>query len=500
MIGNCVIYVRVSTDDQARDGYSLDAQIDACQKVVADKKLKVVGIFRDEGQSATVKNRPEFQKMISRCEEDSIQFVIVYHTDRFARNSLDHFLVKETLRKAGTALLSYSQPNINDTPEGKFMDTMLAGVNQFFSDDLSRKTKMGLQRKWEEGLWPGWAPVGYKNYSKTDKRKARIEVDPIQGPLVAEAFQKYATGNYSILKLAELMYSKGLVSRHKGGVLTVSTLQQTLSNPYYHGVMRWNGEIKVGKHTPLITKSLFEQCQFVAAKHRQFLIRLRKHRFLLRGFAYCPIHERRLTAEWHLGINSKKRDKVGYYHCTNVGGCKTTYIQSDKLENMVTKLIDRYAFSEEFVEIVKTQMKARIVESKGTINSERQALINKKTGIETRRNKLEDELVDAVIDRPTYKRQHERLENDIVLINNKIANVEGGRKLDMDLVEEVLSLTRNLSKTYRDAPMDLKRHYLRLFFEKLYINNKKIGKILETPIFSTLRKEEKVIIRNTWGG
>ncbi|MBP9669818.1 recombinase family protein [Candidatus Woesebacteria bacterium] len=493
----CVQYVRVSSEDQI-SGFSLDAQLDACKKLAKTNNLKIIGTYRDEGQSAREKDRPEFQKMIARCEAEHIDYVLVYHTDRFARNSLDHAIVKDKLRKANTTLLSYSQPMIDSSPEGKFLDGVLASVNQFYSDDLSRKTKMGMRRKWDEGWWPSWAPIGYNNVKKDNGVKGYVEIDPIQGPLVLEAFKKYATGNYSLIKLSELMYQKGLKSRKKNQVLTDSSLQQMISNTFYYGLMHWSGETKIGNHKPLIDRSLFDQCQYIASQHRQFLLRVRKHRFLLRGFAYCPVHERRLTAEWHFGLNSKARDRVGYYHCCNTGGCKTSYIQSDKLENMVAKLVDRYQFSEEFINLVKEQMKSRILEAKGTINSQKQELVNKRSGIEQKRNSLEDSLVDGTIDRDAYKRQHERLENDIIQLDNQIANLEGQRNLDMKLVDEVLGLTRNISQTYRDAPFELKRQYLRLFFEKIYVEDKKVGKLHETPIFSTLRKQQQVIIKKNW--
>lgn len=465
----CVGYIRVSSEDQVK-GFSLDAQNDAVKKLAKAHELKLLTVYKDEGQSAREKDRPEFQKMITRCEQEHIDYVLVYHTDRFARNSLDHAMIKDKLRKANTALLSYSQPMIDNSPEGKFLDGVLASVNQFYSDDLSRKTIMGLQRKWEEGWWPGWAPIGYTNIPQVrGGDKGRVEIDPVQGPLVVEAFKLYATGNYSLIKLTQTMFDKGLKSRKKRQILTDSSIQQMLANPFYYGLMRWNGETKIGNHTPLVTKSLFDQCQYIAAQHRQFLIRNRKHKFLLRGFVYCPFHERRLTAEWH-EVKSKQRNKVGYYHCCNTGGCRSTYIQSDKLEEMVAKLVSRYEFSETFINIVKEQMRKRLQESKGTVNTQKQALTNKRSGIEQKRNSLEDKLIDGLIDRETYKRQHDRLENDIIQIDNQISSVEGQEKLDMNLIEEVLGLTRNLAQSYQDAPFNLKRQYLRLFFEKIYIS------------------------------
>jgi len=107
-------------------------------------------------------------------------------------------------------------------------------------------------------------------------------------------------------------------------------------------------------------------------------------------------------------------------------------------------------------------------------------------------------LIDGTIDKNTYKRQHDQLLGDITQIDIRISNLQAAYSLDIHLIEEILALTRNIYQTYLNAPDFLKAHLLRFFFEYIYIDNKKITKVIETPIFSTLRKENLLLIRTNW--
>lgn len=142
----------MSTEEQANEGYSLDAQEKFCQKFAEVNGYKIVGVFRDEGKSGTNLNRPALQDLLAKCQQDkSIDSVIVQETDRLARNTKDHLTIRAILKKAEVKLISVAQPMLDDSPEGNMIDTILASVNQFQSDINSRKTKKGLQERFESG-------------------------------------------------------------------------------------------------------------------------------------------------------------------------------------------------------------------------------------------------------------------------------------------------------------------------------------------------------------
>ncbi len=109
----CFVYTRVSTDRQAEEGYSLDEQEKSCRELAQRIGYKVLGVYREEGASGTSINRPKFQKMLEKCNDDkgkTVKAVIVIHTDRFARNTLEHLMVKGILLKAKVKLISVLQP------------------------------------------------------------------------------------------------------------------------------------------------------------------------------------------------------------------------------------------------------------------------------------------------------------------------------------------------------------------------------------------------------
>ena len=483
----CFIYVRVSTEEQAREGYSIEAQKKACRECAEKLGLHVVDVFSDEGETATAAKRPQFQEMLDRCDE--VEAIIVWHTDRFARNEVDHFAVKALLKKANVRLLSVTQPMLDDSPEGSLLDTVLAGVNAFYSRDLSRKTKKGLMQKWEEGWWPGWAPLGYKNAKENNK--GVVIIDPETGPAIKKLFELYSTGNYSILQLQKWLLEEGVKSKTDKR-LQHSVVHYILNNPFYYGLMRWNSLEKIGNHRPLVPKNLFDQCQYVLAKHRNFIAYNRKHQFLLNSFIYCENCGQRYTAEWHKIKSQARGNRIAYYHCTRRESCKAPYIELTDLEDQVKNQFGQLKFTEEFIEKVISKARNLITESQQDVTSARKIFLNKRKTLEKKRNMLEDMLLDGTVDRETFKRKHSDIQTQIDEVDKKLIELEGKRDVDLTIIEEVLALARNIPKTYHEAPLELKRQYLRFFFEKIFVKEKKISRIKLTPIFEVLAQEQKL--------
>ena len=527
-------YCRVSSDEQ-KGNYSIPQQKRSITEYAERNGYKIVKFFVDEGFTATVDNRPDFLQIINDCEDGKkkVGAIIVYHTDRFARNELDHALYKRDLQKAGVELLSVMQPMIDSSPEGHLMDTMMAGINAYYSRDLSRKTKRGMLGRWNAGWWPSWAPPGYVNIDKQGKLSKRfysadkqklfdalgrrldpIEIDLLTADLVKEAFQKYSTGNYTYLKLSKIMGKKGLLDR-SGNPIPHQSLHAIITNRFYYGWMAWGGMEKMGNHKALITKELFDLCQYVAAQHRQFLTRTRKHQFLLRGLIFCADHKGkrrvsgygkdtvyeelnlRLTAEKHTDIHSSHRTEISYYHCPKAG-CRTSYVETGKLEKMVANQIKKMEFKEEFVELVKSKIRNILSKNQGDIEGRVQVLENRKKTFNNKLNKLIDMRANDEITRDKFLELQNEVNGRVGELEEQIFELKTKAKIDYKLIDEVLSLTTNIYQTYTEAPDFLKRHYLRLFFDKIYIRDRKIWKISENSVFLVLRKQQEVILRGNW--
>jgi len=493
-IKKALIYCRVSTEDQAKEGYSLDAQEKFCGKFAQEYGYQKTGVYRDEGKSGTNLDRPALKDLLAKCQQDkSINAVIVQETDRLARNTKDHLTIRAILKKAGIKLISVAQPMLDDSPEGNMIDTILASVNQFQSDINSRKTKKGLQEKFDSGWWPGWASLGYINKTVNDKN---ITVpDPERWHLVKKALKMYSTGIYSALEIADILYKKGLTSK-TGKKICNSIMINTLRNPFYYGLMRWNGQEKIGKHKKMITLSEHKQILTIMEAHNCHGSRRRKYNFLLRGFIFCDICGQRYTAEKH------RTGKItDYYHCSarsKKHSSKKQNIPVENLEKLVEEKFKDIQFSKELIALIIKKIKKFYHERKAETESEKRVFLNKKMKIEEKRRIAEEKLIAGTLADDDFVRMRNRFRAELRCIQNELSELENRHDVDVDTAREVLIFSKDAYKAYKLAPYEIKRLFLAFFWNKIWVRDKKIVRVESTELINALLKERKIIIRSNW--
>lgn len=494
----CYAYIRVSTEDQKNKGYSPDNQIRQAREYASMHGYHIKRIFDDSGRSGrSTEHRKELQELLKAIEEAPVNAVIIYKIDRFARNVTDFSRMYNDFKAKGINLLSVNEGNLMEG--NSLIPNIFASVAQWESEVNSSRTKDALAQKFEEGWQPNRPPLGYKSVGGENEKKT-CEPDPYEAPIIKELFELYATGNYSILEIQDWLENKNIISRN-GTTLGHSVINNILKNPFYYGWIRWHGKGKMGNHVPIISKNLFDTCQYVLAKHRDFLLRRRTHDFLLRGFITCAECSQRYTAEWH--FNKKKfksrGGKIAYYHCPkrDRNNCPSPYVEMSDLEKLAAEQFKGMQFSQKFIDMVVKKAREKVEFNRKAASSKRQAILNLRTSLETRRNKLEDALLDGTIDRETYKRKHDEIQLKIQSSDVELQELEASCNIDMDLIEEVLAFSRNIYQTFIDAPPFLKRHYMRFFYERFEVENKVIVRAVPTPIFLVLQENHAVIIRKT---
>ncbi len=489
-----VIYIRVSTEEQKNEGESLEVQKDLCVKWARENDCQVEGVYDDGGKSGTkTVGRDGLDDMIIRCQEDDIDFALIIDTDRIARNEFDHFNIKRELKKHGTQLIAVNQPMIDDSAEGMLMDGMLASINAFYSRLTGRKVKKSLEKKCEEGWWPGWGPLGYvnKNIGTIEKPINIIEVNPEYGPKVTEIFKLYSTNRYSVDDLVEMSYKIGLRSKN-GKKLCRNILYFMLKNVFYTGNFKFKGKIFKGNHKPLTTPEIFESCQRIMDIHNKHACRRRKYKWLLNGLAFCQEHNSRLFGDW---VSRRGR---AYYHGHAHKGCKR-YLSLSTLEQNVSKHLQTIQFTEKFTNRVIEKAKELVKQSREVKQQEVENVRNAIKQLEVKRNSLEDNLLDGTVDKETFKRRHDELDIQIQSCENNIATMENQGGLDINVVVEIVSLMKNIRQEYDKASFEAKRHYLSMFFEKLWFDEKgKVVKSEYTPLFQHLVDNQFIRIRANW--
>jgi site-specific DNA recombinase len=486
------IYSRVSSDEQKK-GLSPELQKELCSKWAKSNGYQIVGVYEDGGKSGTkTVGRDGLDDMIIQCQNEKVNVALVVDTDRIARNEVDHFNIKTALKKGNTQLIAINQPMINDSPEGQFFETILAGTNAFYSRLLGRKVKKSLEKKCELGDFPGWAPLGYINVNKGTEEKPHkvVVIDPEKGHFITELFRLYSTGDYPVDTLVDMMYEMGLRSKNNKKVYR-SVLYAILKNPFYIGMFRYNGKIIKGNHTPLTTPEIFDSCDRISKLHNQNSCRRRKYSWLLNGFAYCQEHNARLCGDW-----SRKKSKA-YYHGSILKSCHH-YTPLGDLEAQVVEELGKIQFTEEFTQTIISKAKALVNQSREAKQLDIQAVQNAIKAIEAKRSVLEDALLEKTVDSETFKRKHNELTIDLQNRDGELATIENQGGFDVDATVAILDLVNNIKETFTKANFEAKRHYLSIFFERIEVKDKKIAKVIYTPLFQSLIEAKTVRITPIW--
>jgi DNA invertase Pin-like site-specific DNA recombinase len=320
-----IIYTRVSSEEQI-EGTSLASQEEFCRRFCEQRGIDLVGVFREEGESAkdlSLNNRSQFLAGLEFCRrEKDIAAFVVYRVDRFARNTEDHFSVRRILAGYGTALYSVTEP-IGNKPAEKFIETVLAGAAEYDNALRRQRCSDGLIARMNQGIWPFKPPVGYLcagHRKRGEKKTVPDEPHPVLFPMIQRALRGYASGELvSQAALARQLNVWGFAKAF-GRPARPQTADYLVGRylPFYAGtiVNPMTGAQTSGLHTPMITRAEAEQIRrrrmglapAAPAKRTRY-----SAAFPLRRLLRCPSCDSFLT-----GTNCRGQGGVyAYYYCRN---------------------------------------------------------------------------------------------------------------------------------------------------------------------------------------
>lgn len=316
---NAVIYCRVSSKDQV-EGTSLESQELACRDYAKRQNLAISRVFIEEGESAKFADRTQLLQLLNYCKEKTlkIEVLLVWKIDRFARNVEDHYTIKAALKKLGVHIVSVTEP-IQADPNGKLLETILAGFAQFDNDIRALRTVQGMQQRLREGIWPWMPPLGYLP-PKIGKKTRPDEPDPRCFETIRKAWQMFATGAYTKADILRLLRAWGLRA-YRGRLVSAQLLDHMFGNQYYAGIIRdpWSGQEHSGRHVAMVSAAEFARVQeLVSGRGNSQPHHRLTDTFPLRGQVRCPSCTARMT-----GYCAKGRcRRYPYYKCFR-RGCST---------------------------------------------------------------------------------------------------------------------------------------------------------------------------------
>lgn len=213
---NAVIYARYSSDRQTEQ--SIEGQLRECYAFAKANDIAVIDTYIDRAISGKTDNRPAFQKMIEDSAKRQFQAVIVYRLDRFTRNRYDSAIYKARLKKNGVKVLS-AMENLNGSPESIIMESLLEGMAEYYSVELSQKITRGMRENALKGKALGGQRVlGYKVNSD-----CYFEIDETTAPVVVDIFKLYSSGK-TVKEICDILNARG-VKTARGGAFNKNSLR-----------------------------------------------------------------------------------------------------------------------------------------------------------------------------------------------------------------------------------------------------------------------------------
>jgi site-specific DNA recombinase len=448
----CVIYLRVSTKEQAEkdlteEGFSIAAQREACVRRIRDEGWELVDEYVDKGESARSADRPRLRAMLARIgEESDVEAVVIHKIDRLARNIEDHVAIRALLRRRGVALVSVTE-NLDETASGRLVEGIHALMAEFYSANLASEVRKGMGQKAKLGGYPHKAPLGYLNVREPigGRQVAHIVPDPGRAPLVRTAFELYATGEWTVERLAEEMAHRGLRNRGRNGhypakAVTVSGLARLLGHRAYVGVVEWDGVEYEGQQEPLVERDTFEKVQELLAARAMRGTRERRHHHYLKGVLVCGVCGRRLSIQHSKGTYT-------YFYCLgqkdrrNGTGCQERYVAADQLEAEVEDLYGRIEVPDDWAEGLQEAIAAEVAMHHQDTTAERELLAHRREHADAERFKLMEAYYANAIDVTMLRREQERIGAELRAIESR----QGAIDASLDDWQEVMNLALRFS-------------------------------------------------------
>ncbi|HQQ95415.1 MAG TPA: recombinase family protein [Bacteroidia bacterium] len=492
-IPRAILYIRVSTDEQANKGYSLRSQEEQLRRYCEVNAIEIVEVIKED-YSAKDFNRPSWKTMMYRIKKGQLQAneLLFIKWDRFSRNTELAYSVLYSLMDLNIQPQAIEQKIDFSVPEQLLLLSLYLSAPMV--DNLRRGMNVhaGLRKKKKEGEWPGMAPIGYKNVTLPNGKKT---VEPNEyAHHIKWAFEQFATGTYRVSQLREEL-------RAKGFKLSKNRLYDVLRNQFYCGKIyvaaykNETGYFVTGKFTPLISESLFYDIQDILNGRRrgQPYKQCAKEELPLRGHLRCNDCGGKLTGS---GSTSRNKKKVFYYHCTK--GCKVRWpalIVNPRFE----EILSRISFTSEVKSLYDIILKKVYSNSESERLMDKNRISTEKSRIKDRLQNAQNKMLDGLIEDSEYRELKNRLTEDLkVLELNSMEDIQLQKEFEDYLLDGV-TLMKNIAETYSHAELHEKQRIIgsifpeMLTFTKTTVRTTRVNEIL--PLISPSIKDLGVEIK-----
>ncbi|QWH03699.1 recombinase family protein [Bacillus mycoides] len=501
------IYARVSTTEQAEEGYSIDEQIRLLHQYCEREGYVVYKEYVDRGVSGkSIKGRAALQQLLNDAKEKLFDIVLVWKSNRLARNILDMLKIVDFLKQRNITFRSYSEQYETETSTGKLQFNMMAVIAEFERDNIAENVKMGMLARAREGSWNGGRVLGYDTKQiQSENRKGTMKglvVNEKEAATVRRIFALYIGGHG--YKSIVNKVNKGGHRSKKGNLFSINAIKTILTNPIYIGYIRynvrrdWNEKrrkninpdpiIGKGQHEPIIAEETWQKAQSILKGRSKTPNRIHSGEFPLTGIMKCPV----CGAGMVLGRTTNKRKDgsrrvLEYYVCgewknKGTSACHSNGVRTEYADNYVLNKIVKFANNDILIKDVVKKINNSYRSISKPIQKGYAALKQSLEAIQSKKDKVLGLYEDGIINKTDLKDRLTKLSEEKNLLDERIAPLEqqlrhtNEREITFQMVKQVM---QSFTESYKEAITgEQRKQLLRLLINKITIaDNRNIESI-----------------------
>lgn len=457
---NTVIYARYSAGPRQTD-QSIEGQLRVCTDFCKQRGLTVIDTYCDRHISGRTDERPEFQRLIADAKRKKFEAVVVYKTDRFARNKYDSAVYKRELKRNGIQIF-YAAEAIPDGPEGIILESLMEGLAEYYSAELAQKIKRGMHESALKCQSTGSGrPLGYR----VDEQK-RFQIDPESAQTVQTIFEQYIKGE-SNAAICELLNSRGLRTA-QGKPFNKNSINRIIKNRKYIGEYRYHDIVVEGGMPAIISKDTFNLAQAEMERRRtRKAPKSPKAEYLLAGRLFCGHCKGPMQGVSGTG---KSGNKWYYYYCGNTRGknktCDKKQVSRDRLERAVVDFTVRYILQEDVLEELARKVHAAQERQNDTASEiafyEKKLADNKKSIANVLR------AIESGAATQTLPARLQELENEQAVILGELSFLKG-KRLAFTEDQILFALMKHLEPYPGESEQDYRRRIISDFVSEVYL-------------------------------
>jgi site-specific DNA recombinase len=485
---NVICYKRVSTDEQADRGHSLQHQEVMLKKYCEINNHNIIEIYTEDYSGKSF-NRPEWIKIMSFIKKNrgKVDLILCNRWDRFSRNQYDSMTVIKELNKHGVTVNTVEQPLDISKSDNKILLSLYLTMPEVENDRISEKTTEGSWRARMNGYWTAQAPKGYVNFR--DDKKSTLRPSS-EAPLMIEAFNMLASGTYSADEVRKWLNDNKLK-------ISKNTFLRCIRNPVYIGKIRtgaWRKEPSQdvpGLHPSLVSETIFHRANDVLSGRRRNMKFHddKSNLYPMKGLLKCPEHNKSLTAyacRSHTG-------KLHHYYLCCTDKCKQRHRIQDVHES-IEDVLSEISFSAQIVNLYRKTLEKLFEKDDFQRRDEIQRTKKEIEKLETRKSNLQNDFMDRTITSLDYLDMKGRVEKELVLLKDKLTELQQKISPFKVYIQKEVPMLENLLEYYRKSDGATKKKILNtIFAEKLIVINGKVtAPVFTEPIKLMFRIRESI--------